>query len=1119
MYTNKLQLPRKKNEQIILFLLSLLFLLPISGIAQMYPIPLHERIDSSKKVIIGKVIDSNAYWEADSSSIYTAYTMQVVCYAKNGDNNSTFELIIPGGTVGEDIQVNFPFVQLDIGYEYLVAVEDVNLSTLSRKHARSSGPTYQPFSYIQGILPMHNGQYQDYFDTTTMEEFSIIDSIEFMTGEQAVNPDGTDWNPRDSFPESDGDIDDDGVMDMYDIDPGDPNSDSDGDGLTDIQETLGTPSSPISDPLSSCDPFPNNGNCMPIDMDADSLYANYPSNHPFYDPDDNNPCYPNNSIANGCAPQDIDQDGYYSNYPSFDPLFDPDDTNMCVPNNAIGNGCPPEDLDQDGYYGNAFPTSNTYDPNDNNPCVPNEVFEIPIFSDTYINEAFPNKNYGNADSLMLKNEPGYEKRMLFHIDMAMLPPNVPMDALIGSFSFFNFLADIPNGTVPEISIHRMLQPWDQGTGSPNGDQVSWNSAGNGVSWQPGGDFDPNPLITGYIYQPGYNEIDITPVIQEAAMNPNNYGFMIKVSAPIDNSLYSIMSGESFQPSIIRINSDISMCNISNPPQRQAQNTASVTLKNGAGTTTNTFIAGTIEDDLDMIIQGSGFGTQTGYITFANADTGGASPADLDKETDLIYWTDTEIRLKIPKKAGTGDMTIRSYGGTTLATTPIVINWAMNPIYYKGTTGTIKYRQRTNFIDANESGGYTIQVNTSTGFNGNEDAVAAFERALTSWQCATNVNWVMDGTTNTESKNDGECVLEFSTELPYGVLALASSRYKGSGSSSCPNHNIFWRIHEFDISFADPSILPPGFSWNFTAGDPAANQFDFESIALHELGHAHGLAHVNDKESVMHFSILNGEKKRIVGTHELAGALHKMSHSTGSNCVSSYDPMATMATPCSTPAGNSVQLTAFLEGFYNTSTQTMNTNLKDQGLLPLSQPYNKPPFNYGGLEAVPSIPDDIVDWILLELRDPNDENIILHQQAAFLRNDGVIVHLDGNHEVNLPSIAAGNYYVGIAHQNHLSVISNTTQSIGSSPTLLNFSDVATSVMGTEQLKEVGGKYLLLSGDFDGNGLINNQDYNLWKINSSSLDIYSPADADGNGLINNQDYNLWKVNLSKIGLILR
>ena len=37
--------------------------------------------------------------------------------------------------------------------------------------------------------------------------------------------------------------------------------------------------------------------------------------------------------------------------------------------------------------------------------------------------------------------------------------------------------------------------------------------------------------------------------------------------------------------------------------------------------------------------------------------------------------------------------------------------------------------------------------------------------------------------------------------------------------------------------------------------------------------------------------------------------------------------------------------------------------------------------------------------------------------------------------------------------------------------------------------------MTSGDFDGNGIINSLDFNLWKQSGAAVNSYSPADADG------------------------
>ena len=57
--------------------------------------------------------------------------------------------------------------------------------------------------------------------------------------------------------------------------------------------------------------------------------------------------------------------------------------------------------------------------------------------------------------------------------------------------------------------------------------------------------------------------------------------------------------------------------------------------------------------------------------------------------------------------------------------------------------------------------------------------------------------------------------------------------------------------------------------------------------------------------------------------------------------------------------------------------------------------------------------------------------------------------------------------------------------------------------------------MISGDYDQNQIINNKDYNKWRRQIQTLDVYHSADGDGNGIINNLDFNLWTINRSKIG----
>lgn len=154
----------------------------------------------------------------------------------------------------------------------------------------------------------------------------------------------------------------------------------------------------------------------------------------------------------------------------------------------------------------------------------------------------------------------------------------------------------------------------------------------------------------------------------------------------------------------------------------------------------------------------------------------------------------------------------------------------------------------------------------------------------------------------------------------------------------------------------------------------------------------------------------------------------------------------------TPPSVSVSVKAYLQGAYSTTTSrhkdvttawaaVLNANAT-------SQPYSVAPFNYTGTESVTNgfftttgDGTDVVDWVLLELRDSTNPASVLKQRAAFIREDGMIVDIDGSPDVNFnkypPYINAGNYYVVVRHRNHLSVRSASTLALSTSSTSYDF----------------------------------------------------------------------------------
>jgi len=147
----------------------------------------------------------------------------------------------------------------------------------------------------------------------------------------------------------------------------------------------------------------------------------------------------------------------------------------------------------------------------------------------------------------------------------------------------------------------------------------------------------------------------------------------------------------------------------------------------------------------------------------------------------------------------------------------------------------------------------------------------------------------------------------------------------------------------------------------------------------------------------------------------------------------------VANPCPEPTECfiQVQTKAFLQGAYNEDEPTlMYDKLRLQELIPLKEPYtsliiyegeNQPFMNFGEKEETTTTnilaktgANAIVDWVFLELHDPNNAEKILATRSALLQRDGDVVDVDGESPVEF-AVKPGKYYLAIRHRNHLGVM--------------------------------------------------------------------------------------------------
>ncbi len=184
---------------------------------------------------------------------------------------------------------------------------------------------------------------------------------------------------------------------------------------------------------------------------------------------------------------------------------------------------------------------------------------------------------------------------------------------------------------------------------------------------------------------------------------------------------------------------------------------------------------------------------------------------------------------------------------------------------------------------------------------------------------------------------------------------------------------------------------------------------------------------------------------------------------------------------------------------------MSTIYNEKDLLPLIDPYN-------GTVSVKSIPENIVDWISLEIRKDSNSNSNVINKIAFLKDDGSIVETDGISPLSFSEVAQGEYYLVIKHRNHISIMSRNKISLTSSDSVFyDFTKTSFSTYGKEALVELEtGIYGMYSGDGDNNGVINIWDYNC--VGSKMFRTgYESGDLDLNSVINVLDFNKSSKNL--------
>ena len=266
----------------------------------------------------------------------------------------------------------------------------------------------------------------------------------------------------------------------------------------------------------------------------------------------------------------------------------------------------------------------------------------------------------------------------------------------------------------------------------------------------------------------------------------------------------------------------------------------------------------------LTITGIGFGSSrgAGFVEFRNADDGGATRVKA-READYLAWTDTRVQVRVASAAsgghpaGSGLVRITTDGQLMAESlTAVTVLYALTNV--ENTDGTIL--QHPNHLAQNASGGISFQL----GPNFVAGPTAAWQRARASWRCNTGMNWDGAAGLSNAIADDGANVVAFDqgAQLPALVLGRTTSYYRGCYA---PNGSVVFWVKEIDMQFDDAA------NFQFGPANAVSPQIDFETVAVHELGHAQQLSHLILSGAVMHYAVARGQNARTLSTvSDIAG---------------------------------------------------------------------------------------------------------------------------------------------------------------------------------------------------------------------------------------------------------
>jgi hypothetical protein len=165
-------------SKIVLF--ACLFLTSTLAIAQLYEVPLDQRIDQSEVIVEGEVVSSEAFRGSDDN-IYTSHRVVVSKVLTASQVPVTIEVITFGGELDDELQTWTHLLTLNLGDK---GVFFLNVVKPKDSYFRSAVTAYDVYASSQGFVQYRTNEAQALIAVEPFKQYDDIEQEIFARIEQ-----------------------------------------------------------------------------------------------------------------------------------------------------------------------------------------------------------------------------------------------------------------------------------------------------------------------------------------------------------------------------------------------------------------------------------------------------------------------------------------------------------------------------------------------------------------------------------------------------------------------------------------------------------------------------------------------------------------------------------------------------------------------------------------------------------------------------------------------------------------------------------------------------------------------------------------------------------------------